>query len=103
MMIARWQIEARFGHKQAVIDSLKRWFEEIGTQIGWTPDKVRIVTGSVGALESTVQAEVQIEDLAELDASWEKLGTIEAHKKWSKDIEPYVVSGTPRWQVFRVV
>ena len=103
MMIARWQIEARFGHKQAVIDSLKRWFEEIGTQIGWTPDKVRIVTGSVGALESTVQAEVQIEDLAELDASWEKLGTIEAHKKWSEDIEPYVVSGTPRWQVFRLV
>ena len=103
MMIARWQIEARFGHKQTVIESLKRWFEEIGTQIGWTPDKVRIVTGSVGALESTVQAEVQIEDLAELDASWEKLGTIEAHKKWSKDIEPYVVSGTPRWQVFRVV
>ena len=103
MMIARWQIEARFGHKQTVIESLKRWFEEIGTQIGWTPDKVRIVTGSVGALESTVQAEVQIEDLAELDASWEKLGTIEAHKKWSEDIEPYVVSGTPRWQVFRVV
>ncbi len=103
MMIARWQIEARFGHKQAVIDSLKRWFEEIGRQIGWTPDKVRIVTGSVGALESTVQAEVQIEDLAELDASWAKLGTIEAHKKWSEDIEPYVVSGTPRWQVFRLV
>ena len=25
MMIARWQIEARFGHKQTVIDMLKRW------------------------------------------------------------------------------
>ncbi len=103
MMIARWQIEARFGHKQAVIESLTRWFEEIGTQIGWTPDKVRIVTGSVGALESTVQAEVQVEDLAELGASWAKLGAIEAHEKWGKDIEPHVVSGTPYWQVFRVV
>ena len=103
MMIARWHIEARFGHKQTVIDSLKRWHQEIGTQIGWTSDKFRILAGSVGALESTVQAEVQIEDLAELSASWEKLGSIEAHKQWSKDIEPYVVSGTPHWQIFRLV
>ena len=103
MMIARWRIEARFGHKQTVIDSLKRWNEEVGAQIGWTPEKLRILTGSVGALESTIESEVQIEDLAELSASWEKLGTIEAHKEWSKEIEPYVVSGTPRWQVFRVV
>ena len=50
MMIARWQIEARFGHKQTVIDSLKKWSAEIGVQIGWTEDKVRILTGSIGAL-----------------------------------------------------
>lgn len=103
MMAARWRIEARFGHKQTVIDSLKKWNREIGAQVGWTEDKLRILTGSVGALESTVEQEVLIEDLAELSASWAKLGTIEAHKQWSKDIEPYVVSGTPHWQVFRVV
>ena len=103
MMIARWQIEARFGHKQTVIDSLKNWMSEIGQQIGWTPDKTRIVTGSVGALESTVETEVLIEDLAELNAAWAKLATIEAHKQWSKDIEPHIISGTPRWQIFRVV
>ncbi len=103
MMIARWRIEARFGHKQTVIDSLKRWNEEVGAQIGWTPEKLRILTGSVGALESTIESEVQIEDLAELSTSWEKLGAIEAHKEWSKEIEPYVVSGTSHWQVFRVV
>ena len=60
MMIARWQIEARFGHKQTVIDSLKKWSAEIGVQIGWTEDKVRILTGSIGALESTVQTEVLV-------------------------------------------
>ncbi len=31
MMIARWHIEARFGQKQTVIDSLKKWCDEIGT------------------------------------------------------------------------
>lgn len=103
MMIARWHIDARFGHKQTVIDSLKTWGSEIGTQIGWTPDKVRITTGSVGALESTVEIEISIRDLAELNDAWAKLGTIEAHKQWSKDIEPYIVSATPRWEIFRVV
>ncbi len=103
MMIARWQIEARFGHKQTVIDSLKKWTAEIGSQIGWTEDKVRILSGSIGALESTVQTEVLVADLAELNAAWNKLGAIEAHKEWSKGLEPYIVSGTPRWEILRIV
>src|ERR1051325_5433262 len=103
MMIARWHIDARFGHKQTVIDSLKKWGADIGSQIGWTPDQVRIVTGSAGALESPVEIEVEISDLAELNAAWTKLGTLKAHQSWSKEIEPHIVSGTPHWQVFRVV
>ena len=103
MIIARWHIDARFGHKQTVLDSLKNWCRDIATQIGWTPDKVRITTGSVGALESTVELEVSIEDLSALDAAWSKLDTIEAHKKCGKDIESYIVSGTPRWEIYRVV
>ena len=103
MIIARWHIDARFGHKQAVLDSLTNWCRDIATQIGWTPDKVRITTGSVGALESTVELEVSLEDLSALDAAWSKLGTNEAHKKWSKEIEPYIVSGTSRWEIYRVV
>ncbi len=103
MMIARWQVDTRFGHKQTVIDAVRRWCEEIGTQIGWTADRTRIVTGSVGALEATVELEVQVEDLAELNASWAKLGTVEAHAAWGKEVEPYVVSGTSRWQVYRLV
>lgn len=103
MMIARWQIEARFGHKQTVIDSLKKWGEEILPQIGLSTDKTRIVTGSIGALESTIESEWQIEGLADLSAAWEKLGKIEAHQQWSKDLEPYIVSGTPHWKIFRVM
>ena len=60
-------------------------------------------TVSVGALESTIQSEVEIEDFADLGAAWEKLGAIDAHRQWSKDIEPYIVSGTPHWQIFRVL
>lgn len=102
-MIARWHIDARFGHKQAVLDAVKRWNRDIGAQIGWSADKVRVTTGSVGALESTVEVEVQIENLTELDQAWNKLGTIAAHQQWSKDLEPNVVSATPRWEIYRIV
>ena len=102
MMIARWQIDARFGHKQTVIDSTKAWCRDIAPQIGWGSDKLRLAVGSIGARESIVELEVTIQDLKELDDSWAKLGTIEAHKQWGKEIEPYIVSGTPHWEVYRV-
>jgi hypothetical protein len=50
-------IDARFGHKQAVIESLKKWLRTIGAQIGWTENKVRIATGSMGACETTPQTD----------------------------------------------
>lgn len=101
MILARWSIDARFGHKQAVIDSMIQWQKEIGSTIGW--NEMRLLTGSIGARESTVQSEIRLKDLAELNAAWDKLATIEAHKRWSKDLEPFIVSGTPRWEVFRIL
>jgi len=103
MMIARWSIEARFGHKQIVVEQMKRWMQEIGSQIGWTEANTTLLTGSVGARESTIQTEIRIKDLAELSAAWDRLATIDSHKDWSKELEPYVVSGTPKWEIFRVI
>ncbi|MBI3140767.1 MAG: hypothetical protein HYZ19_02750 [Rhodocyclales bacterium] len=103
MIVARWSIDARFGHKQQVIDSLNGWIADIGSKVGWTKERTRVLTGSVGTLESTVQTEVTLKDLGELGAAWDKLATLEAHKAWSKEIEPYVVSGTHRWEVLRVL
>ena len=48
MIITRWQIDARFGHKEEVLKSVKQWREDIGTRIGWPMEKTRIMTGSVG-------------------------------------------------------
>ena len=101
MLIARWQIDARFGYKQKVIDSLIQWTREIAPQVGLA--KGQILTGSIGALEATVEHNWEIADLTELERAWAKLGTLEAHKKWSKDLEPNVVSGTARWSIYRVI
>jgi hypothetical protein len=103
MILARWSIDARFGYKQAVIDSMKQWQREIGPQVGWTADRSRLLTGSIGAHESLVVSELVLNDLAELNASWDKLATIEAHREWSRSLEPFVVSGTSRWEIFRIL
>ena len=101
MLIARWQIDARFGQKQKVIDSITRWTREIAPQVGLL--KGRMLSGSIGALEATVEHNWEVADLAELEGAWTKLEKIEAHKQWSKELEANVVSGTARWSIFRVV
>ena len=49
MFVARWQIDARFGHKQDVIDIARRWLSEIGSKAGTDKMDVKILTGSIGA------------------------------------------------------
>lgn len=103
MMVARWQVDAKFGHKQKVIDSMKEWMTNVGSQIGWTEDKVRLLNGSVGIAESRIISEVLVQDLAELNESWKKLEGIEAHQRWSLELEPYIVSGSHYWEIYRVL
>lgn len=103
MMVARWSIDAKFGYKQNVIDLMRQWLQEIGSQVGFSADNTRLLTGSIGALEATIQAEHVVEDLSKLNQAWDKLATIPAHKQWGKDLEPYVVSGTSRWEIFRIL
>ncbi len=103
MMVARWSIDAKFGYKQNVVDLMQRWLKEIAPQAGIKTDQARLLTGSIGALEATIQSEHVIEDLTELNQVWNKLATIPAHKLWGKELEPFVVSGTSRWEIYRVL
>jgi hypothetical protein len=103
MMIARWSIDAKFGYKQNVVDAMKRWLRDIAPQVGITEERIRLMTGSIGALKATVQSEHVIEDLAELNRIWDQLATIPAHQQWGRELEPFVVSGTNRWEIYRLL
>jgi hypothetical protein len=103
MLIARWQIDAKFGQKQAVIALVNKWIDTIAPQIGVGRDSGRLMTGSIGAREATIVHEWEVADLAELERAWAKLATIDAHKAWGNELEPHVVSGSARWKVYRVL
>jgi len=103
MMIARWRIDARFGHKDEAIKLMQQWDTQFGSKVGWTPDKLRITTGSVGVAESAIVSEIQIKDLAELNEAFDKLAKLEGHAEWGRQLEPHVVSGTNNWEIYRVI
>jgi hypothetical protein len=103
MFVARWQIDARFGHKQTAVELLRKWEREIGRQAGTDKMNFQLLTGSVGARESTIETNQTVESLAQLESFFAAIGKIEAHKQWGKEIEPYVVSGSPCWSIYRVL
>ncbi len=103
MLIARWQIDARFGHKQTVIDLMQRWLRDVGSKAGTDTMDVKLLTGSVGAREATLEVNHTVENLAQLESFFAAIGKIDAHKQWGKDLEPFVVSGSSRWDIYRVI
>jgi hypothetical protein len=104
MLVARWQIDARFGQKQNVIDLLRKWERNIGSKAyAGTTMEFKLLTGSVGARESTVETNHTVESLAQLEGFFEALGKVDAHKQWGKDLEPHVVSGSSYWNIYRVL
>lgn len=103
MFIARWIVEVRFGKKSEFTTALKKWHEEVGNKIGFSQDKQRVVTGSIGANESRFEFDYTVESLEQLQKMWDEMATTEAHQQFGKDLEPLIVSGSNRWEIFRVV
>jgi len=103
MFIARWIIEARFGHKDAALALCKKWNEEVGQRVGMKPSSSRALSGSIGTGESRIEFETAFETLAALEKSWADMAKVAAHAKFAKELEQHIVSGTNRWEILRVV
>jgi hypothetical protein len=103
MFSARWQIDARFGYKQTVLDLMRQWERDVGSKAGADALQFKIMTGSIGAREATVETHQTVESLAQLEDFFARIGKMEAHRQWGKDLEPHVVSGSSLWQIFRIV
>jgi hypothetical protein len=103
MMIARWQFIANFGRKQDAIDLIKEWNQQIGAQTNIDVSTSRIITGSVGVSEGLVENEMEIDGLKDLDDFFTKIATIKMHSEWGTKMGEVIVSGSTRWETFRVV
>ncbi len=103
MFVARWHIDARFGHKQTVIELMQRWLSDVGSKAGTDRMEPKLLTGSIGAQESALEVDHTVESLAQLESFFTAIGRTDAHRQWGRDLEPYVVSGSPVWKIYRVI
>lgn len=102
MFLARWQIKAKFGHQGDVLGLMKDWDDAVGSQLGIDPGRQRYLTGHIGSAESLIVSEFEIESLAQLDAFFDKLATVQVHADWGRKMSDFVVSGSSCWEVLRI-
>ena len=103
MLIARWSCEAKFGMKGEALALLKEWQKQIGAQVGMEAKRLRTITGSVGAKEALIEDEFEIDNLTQLDEFFSKIARVKMHADWGKKMSEVIVSGSTKWDVYRVV
>jgi hypothetical protein len=100
MFIARWQFTAQFGKVEDVLSILRRWEIDVGERVGWRTSHVRITTGVVGAGRSSVELEVRVDSLGDLEAAWADIEKNPHHHELLKQLG-HVVAGEDHWTILR--
>ena len=77
---------------------MKKW-EPMQVEMGFP--KPLVLIGSIGAPESRVEINHTIPSLAALEAVWVKLNDPRMGE-FQKEMSPFVVPGSHRWEVLRV-
>ena len=103
MFIARWIIDVRFGKKDEFIKMMQQWHKDVGDKVGLNEDRLRVISGSIGAKESRFEFDHSVESLENLQKMWDEMVTYEAHEKFGNDLEPIIVPGSSHWEIFRIV
>lgn len=90
-------------NRKQSIDLIEEWNTQIGAQTNIDLSAARIITGSVGASEGLVENELEIDSLKDLDDFFAKIASIKMHSEWGRKMGEVIVSGSTRWEVFKVV
>jgi hypothetical protein len=97
-IIARFSFDVPFGKKADLLKLAKKW-EPMEKDLGFP--RPEILVGSIGAPESRVEFNHRFESLAALEAVWQKLNDPRM-VEYQRDMAPFVVPGSHRWEVLRV-
>jgi hypothetical protein len=97
-IIARFAFDVPFGKKAELFKLTKKW-ESMEKEFGFP--KPEILVGSIGAPESRVEMNHRFPSLTALEAVWAKLNNPKM-EEYQRDMAPFVVPGSHRWEVLRV-
>ncbi|HXJ20638.1 MAG TPA: hypothetical protein VMT03_10425 [Polyangia bacterium] len=97
-IIARFCFDVPFGKKGELLQLMKK-FEPLQSDLGFP--KPLVLVGSIGASESRVELNHTFPNLAAVEAVWAKLNDPRM-ADFQKQMAPYVVPGSHRWEILRV-
>ncbi|MDH5675017.1 MAG: hypothetical protein OEZ06_23005 [Myxococcales bacterium] len=98
-IVARFSFDVPFGKKSEALAILEEG-AGIEAEVGFP--KPRRMVGSIGTPESRIEEHFEFESLAALEATWAKLNNPKM-AEFMKRLAPYVVPGSHRWEVLRIV
>jgi hypothetical protein len=103
MFVASWAFDIQYGSRKQLLETMKELPAQLKSS-GWKSVRSRILEGSIGVPESRFVVEHEFNSIADLEASWEELHKRgEFFGKLVSQMKGVIVSGTPRWEVYRIV
>ena len=103
MYVCQWHLDVPFGKQGAALEVMAEWGGEKMRSSGFRKVRgTRVMVGHVGASASHVVDEYLFETLADFEAALGDMGE-ERFRKLAERLAPYIVPGSQRWVVWRVV
>jgi hypothetical protein len=97
--IARFSFDVPFGKKEDLF-RIEGKFRALQDKLGFP--KGETLVGSIGAPESRVENNYRFASLAELEATFAKVGQEPKMAEFQREMAPFIVPGSHRWEIFRV-
>jgi hypothetical protein len=102
MYICQWSLEIVFGKQKQAVDIMKEWGAEKFRSSNFKKSKNRVYVGHIGESPSLIIDEYEFEKLEDFVSALSEMGQPQ-FKQYSDNIAPFIVAGSQKWKVFRVV
>lgn len=102
MFICQWSLEIAFGKQKQALDIIKEWGAEKFRSSGFKKSKNKVYVGHIGVSPSLIIDEYEFENLEDFTTALSEMGKPQ-FKQYSDAIAPFIIPGTQKWNVFRVV
>lgn len=103
MFICQWHLDIPFGKQSDVVRIMSAWLKDAEKLSEFRRSKQnRLLVGHVGESASHLIAEHVFESLADFEAAIGSMG-VPQFKKHAEDLSPFVVPGSQRWKIYKLV
>ena len=102
MYICQWSLEIVFGKQKQALDIMKEWGTEKFRSSHFKNSINRVYVGHIGESPSLIIDEYVFEKLEDFTVALMEMGQPQ-FRQFSDAIAPFIVPGTQKWKVFRIV